>query len=118
MTALAATPDGEVIYAGASDGLYRSNDAGTSWAATAYKGSAFAIATSDDGATVAVVSRETNFFRSPEPDRSWVTGAGLALDLASLYLSTVDVDSNPRAALMVRSGYLSLRGLCDYFNIP
>ena len=59
-----------------------------------------------------------NFFRSPEPDRSWVTGAGLALDLASLYLSTVDVDSNPRAALMVRSGYLSLRGLCDYFNIP
>lgn len=71
MTALAATPDGEVIYAGAPDGLYRSNDAGLTWAATAYKGSAFAIATSDDGATVAVVSRETDFFRSPDGGRTW-----------------------------------------------
>ncbi len=71
MTALTATPDGQVIYAGASDGLYRSDDAGTSWTATAYRGSAFAIATSDDGATVAVVSRETDFFRSPDGGRTW-----------------------------------------------
>lgn len=59
-----------------------------------------------------------NFFRSPEPDRSWITGAGLALDLGALYLSTVDVESNPAAAVMVRSGFLSLRSLCDYFDIP
>ena len=71
MTALTATADGKVIYAGASDGLYRSDDSGTSWTATAYKGSAFAIATSDDGATVAVVSRETDFFRSPDGGKTW-----------------------------------------------
>ena len=59
-----------------------------------------------------------SFFRSPEPDRSWITGAGIALDSASIYLSTIDVELNPRAALMVRSGFLSLRGLCDFFAIP
>jgi len=59
-----------------------------------------------------------NFFRSPDPDRSWVTGAGLVLDLASIHLSAVDVDANPRAALMVRSGFLSLRSLCEFFGIP
>ncbi len=59
-----------------------------------------------------------NFFRSPDPDRSWVTGAGLVLDLASIYLSTVDVATNPRAALMVRSGFLSLRSVCEFFAIP
>ena len=59
-----------------------------------------------------------NVFRSPDPDRSWVTGAGLVLDLASIYLSTVDVATNPRAALMVRSGFLSLRRVCEFFAIP
>ena len=58
------------------------------------------------------------FFRSPEPDRSWITGAGIALDLASIYLSALDVETNPRAALMVRSGYLSLRSLCAFYTIP
>lgn len=58
-----------------------------------------------------------NFFRSPEPDRSWVTGAGLVLDLGALYLSVIDVERNPHAALMIRSGFLSLRSLCDYFDI-
>jgi hypothetical protein len=59
-----------------------------------------------------------NFFRSPDPDRSWITGAGLLLDLASLYLSVLDVERNPRAALAVRSGFLSLRNLCDFFGMP
>ena len=59
-----------------------------------------------------------NFFRSPDPDRSWITGAGIVLDLASIYLSAIDVERNPRAALMVRSGFLSLRSLCEFFGIP
>ena len=71
MTGLAATPDGRIIYAGSPDGLYRSTDGGQSWTATAYKGSAFAIATSLDGAIVAVVSRETEFFRSPDGGTTW-----------------------------------------------
>jgi hypothetical protein len=59
-----------------------------------------------------------NFFRSPDPDRSWVTGAGLLLDLASLYLSVLEVERNPRAALAVRSGFLALRNLCEFYAMP
>ena len=65
------TPDGQVVYAGSPDSLYRSADGGKSWNATLYKGSAFAIATSADGAIVAVVSRETEFFRSPDGGTTW-----------------------------------------------
>ena len=71
MTSLAATPDGAVVYAGSSDGLYRSADGGRTWAETGYAGSAFAIATSSDGLSVAVVSRETEFFRSSDGGISW-----------------------------------------------
>jgi hypothetical protein len=44
------------------------------------------------------------FFRSPSPYRSWVTGGGIALDTAALYLSAVNVGRHPRAALMIRAG--------------
>ena len=55
MTALAATPDGGVVYAGSPDGLVRTADRRRPWTAMAYRGSAFAIATTADGQTVAVV---------------------------------------------------------------
>lgn len=71
MTSLAATSDGRTIYAGSPDGLFRSDDGGRSWAATAYQGSAFAVATSTDGRIVAIVSRETEFFRSPDRGATW-----------------------------------------------
>jgi photosystem II stability/assembly factor-like uncharacterized protein len=71
MTSLAATPDGQTIYAGASTGLFRSDDGGRSWSATSYRGSAFAVATTRDGATVVVVSRETEFFRSSDRGSTW-----------------------------------------------
>jgi hypothetical protein len=58
-----------------------------------------------------------NFFRSPSPDRSWVTGAGLALDAASIYLAAVNVTRHPRASLMIRSGYVALRNIADFFDI-
>jgi photosystem II stability/assembly factor-like uncharacterized protein len=66
MTSLAATPDGQTIYAGAPDGLFRSDDGGRTWTATAYRGSAFAVATMPDGGTVALVSRENDFFLSAD----------------------------------------------------
>lgn len=56
------------------------------------------------------------YFRSPVPDRSWITAAGMALDAASLYCSTLAVDPEPRAQLMIRTGTLSLRRVCDYFG--
>ncbi|RMH76025.1 MAG: hypothetical protein D6683_10560, partial [Actinomyces sp.] len=53
------------------------------------------------------------FFRSPVPERSWITSAGLALDTAALYSSTVALDRHPRAALMIRTGTLALRRIND-----
>lgn len=70
MTAFAASADGRVLYAGASDGLFRSADGGRSWAKTGYTGSAFAVATAD-GQDVALVSRETEFFRSSDGGATW-----------------------------------------------
>jgi hypothetical protein len=40
------------------------------------------------------------------------------LDAASLTLSTVDVPADSRAALCIRAGYLALRRIADYLNIP
>ena len=57
------------------------------------------------------------FFRSPQPDRSWVTAAGAVLDGAALVASTVDGDRDPEAELLVRSGYVSLRRLAASFGI-
>jgi photosystem II stability/assembly factor-like uncharacterized protein len=71
MTALAGTSDGTVLYAGSPDGLYRSDDSGRTWAKTGFSGSPFAIATSSDGSTVAVVARTTEFFRSPDRGATW-----------------------------------------------
>ncbi len=57
------------------------------------------------------------FFRSPRPDRSWITAAGAVLDAASLTLSSVDIPEDAQAALCIRAGYIALRGIADYFNI-
>ena len=37
------------------------------------------------------------FFRSPQPEHSWVTAAGAVLDAASLTLSSVDIPRAPSA---------------------
>jgi hypothetical protein len=58
------------------------------------------------------------FFRSPQPDRSWITAAGVVLDTASIYASTLDVPRNPEAELCIRSGYLALRTIADLYSIP
>jgi hypothetical protein len=57
------------------------------------------------------------FYRSPQPGRSWVTAAGTVLDGASLSLAAVDIPWSPRAQLCIRSGFLALRRIADYFNI-
>jgi hypothetical protein len=56
-------------------------------------------------------------FRSPQPDRSWVTAAGAVLDAASLVDSTVDIPRNPQSNLCLRAGYLALRRIADSFRI-
>jgi len=57
------------------------------------------------------------FFRSPRPDRSWITAAGNVLDSASYILAAVDAQMNPKAAFCVRSGFLALRHIGTYFKL-
>ena len=58
------------------------------------------------------------FYRSPQPDRSWVTAAGAVLDAAALVSSTVDLPRDPQAELCIRSGYLCLQRIAEVFGIP
>ncbi|MCP5094711.1 MAG: hypothetical protein GY943_04075 [Chloroflexi bacterium] len=59
-----------------------------------------------------------SYFRSPNPDRSWVTAAGVVLDTAAFILTAVDVPYEPRAAFCIRSGFLALNQIADFFEIP
>lgn len=58
-----------------------------------------------------------NFFRSPQPQHSWITAAGAALDAAALFDSVVDRPRQPSSNIMIRAGYLALRRICDVFGI-
>jgi hypothetical protein len=57
------------------------------------------------------------FYRSPVPERSWITAAGTVLDAASLMASTVEGPRRSEVELCIRSGYLSLRRIADFFGI-
>ena len=57
------------------------------------------------------------FFRSPNPDRSWITAAGAILDGAALANSTLSIPWSPEAGLCIRAGYLALRELADLYGI-
>lgn len=57
------------------------------------------------------------FFRSPQPERHWVNAAGTVLDGASLTLSSLDQEFQPQAALMIRSGFITLRRMADFFGV-
>jgi len=58
------------------------------------------------------------FFRSPRPEHSWITAGGTVLDAASLMLAALDVPFEPSAALCIRAGFISLRKIAGYFDIP
>ena len=58
------------------------------------------------------------FFRSPRPEHSWVTASGAVLDTAALTLAAVDLPHDPQADLCIRAGYIALRRISDYFEIP
>ncbi|MBN8620708.1 MAG: hypothetical protein J0L63_17470 [Anaerolineae bacterium] len=58
------------------------------------------------------------FFRSPQPDRSWVTAAGAVLDAAALMSSAIDVPRTAEAQLCIRAGFVAMRHIADFFRIP
>lgn len=71
VSSLVATPDGRTLYLGSGDGVFRSDSGGGTWAATAFAGQPFALATTPDGKSVALVTRETEFYRSSDAGVTW-----------------------------------------------
>jgi hypothetical protein len=57
------------------------------------------------------------FFRSPHPERSWITAAGCILDTAALYNAVIDRQHDPQADILLRAGYLCLRRVATSFEI-
>ncbi len=57
------------------------------------------------------------FFRSPQPNASWITAAGSILDAAAFMEAAVDIRNDPQAQLMIRAGYLALRRIADTFHV-
>ena len=58
------------------------------------------------------------YFRSAHPDRSWLTAAETALDSAALIRSIDLAIDAGQADTMIRSGYLALRSIADFYDIP
>lgn len=59
-----------------------------------------------------------NFYRSPTPDQTWIGSAAAVLDAAALFNAVVDLTPSPTAGLCIRSGWLNLRRVADYFDVP
>jgi len=72
------------------------------------------------------------YFRSPQPEESWVNAAGTILDAAALRLAIVDlpndlkgsflpdgseIPSDAQAAITIRAGFIALRRIADYFKV-
>jgi hypothetical protein len=58
------------------------------------------------------------FFRSPRAENSWVTAAGSILDTAAITLSSIEIPYEVSAALCIRAGFLALRRIANYFDLP
>src|SRR5579883_1138397 len=58
------------------------------------------------------------YFRSPSPNRSWVTAAGAILDSAAMVNAAVDIPHHPSADLCLRAGYVALRHIAALHHIP
>jgi hypothetical protein len=56
------------------------------------------------------------FFRSPNPQRSWITAAGTVLDAAALRLAVLNIPFTAAPGLCIRSGFLALREIADFFG--
>ena len=58
------------------------------------------------------------FYRSPRAEHSWVTAAGAVLDAAAIAASSLDIPRDANQDICIRSGYLAMRHIADYFRLP
>ena len=59
-----------------------------------------------------------NFFRSTNPNRSWLTSAGVVLDAAAIRMSCLDMPFSANAGVCIRAGFIALRSIADFFQVP
>jgi hypothetical protein len=57
------------------------------------------------------------FFRSPQPQQSWITAAGTLLDTAAMWQAAVEHPIDPNVQLCLRAGFQALRRIADAFDI-
>ncbi|MEA2548548.1 MAG: hypothetical protein QOI00_1817 [Chloroflexota bacterium] len=57
------------------------------------------------------------FYRSQQNNHSWVNASGAMMDAAALIRSSVAIEQDVQADLMIRAGYLALRRIAAYFRI-
>jgi hypothetical protein len=57
------------------------------------------------------------YFRSARPARSWLAAAEVSLDTAAILRSTNLTPEAGEADTMIRSGYLALRGIADFYGV-
>ena len=58
------------------------------------------------------------FFRSPQPQRSWITAAGAVLDSVALIGSVLGRGPSAQERMTLRAGVFALRRIADFFGIP
>lgn len=58
------------------------------------------------------------YFRSPQPDHSWVTAAGAVLDAAALFASSVEHERETSAPLVIRAGRIALGRIAEFYRLP
>lgn len=57
------------------------------------------------------------FYRSQQSNHSWVNASGAMMDTAAILRSSVAIEGDVQADLMIRAGYIALRRIAEYFGI-
>lgn len=54
------------------------------------------------------------WFRSPQPENSWLTAAGTIMDAAAIVTSSIAMPADPSAQLCIRAGFIALRRIEEF----
>ena len=56
-------------------------------------------------------------FRSPDPNRSWITAAGTVLDAAAITQAALPDHRSGAGAVTIRAGFTALRNIADIYHV-